>query len=397
MSATTYLVPPGIAPSGVNANRKKDAKRGDSVLADACAQTPASPAAAGAAFLEYVSSDLEAVEARMSGDVSADARTVSTLSRHILNAGGKRLRPAMVALSARAVSNPIDSARLATVGAAVEFVHMATLVHDDVVDNTATRRGKPTANAIWGNGVAVLSGDYILARAMRLLALDGDLRIIRTVSEITIEMSEGEVMEIAATGNAALPLNEYYEILRKKTASFVEGCCRCGAILAQADAPVENALADYGYRLGMAFQIADDLLDYTGDPLITGKPRGSDLKDGRATLPFLLALEDASQTERAFLLDAFGCATLRDERVTAVCDLLTRYDAFERTRQAARAFVEQSAVSLSALPPSIGPRLFRRPDRLRGSARPLIFALQMAWRCAILGAHSTVNGLRMRP
>ena len=340
MSATTYIVKPA-------GNREQAAgKRGSSVVS-------ATPVPASGQFLKYVQPDLEAVEARMSADVGADARIVSTLTRHILNAGGKRLRPAMVALSARAVGNSVDSARLATVGAAVEFVHMATLVHDDVVDNTATRRGKQTANAVWGNGVAVLTGDYILARSMRLLAIDGDLRIIRAVSEITIEMSEGEVMEIAATGNANLPRAEYYEILRKKTASFVEGCCRCGAILAHAEETVENALADYGYRLGMAFQIADDLLDYTGDPAITGKPRGSDLKDGRATLPFLLAMEDAPESEQAFLLSAFGCATLSDANVQAVCDLLARYDAFDRTRQVAREFVEQSDAALTLLPPSM--------------------------------------------
>ncbi len=337
MSATTYIVKP--------VREQETGDRGQETGSVASACNPA-------AFLDYVQPDLAAMEARMNADLGSDARTVLTLTRHILRAGGKRLRPAMVALSARAVGNSVDAERLATVGAAVEFVHMATLVHDDVVDNTATRRGKPTANAVFGNGVAVLSGDYILARSMRLLAIDGDLRIIRAVSEITIEMSEGEVMEIAATGNANLPLDEYYEILDKKTASFVEGCCRCGAILAGADVAVENALADYGYRLGMAFQIADDLLDYTGDPLITGKPRGSDLKDGRATLPFLLGLQAASPHERNLLLKAFGCASLSDENVLEICDLLTRYEAFEHTREVAREFVDQSDEALTLLPPS---------------------------------------------
>jgi len=310
-------------------------------------------AARAASFLEFVRPDLEAVEARMNADLGSDVRTIFALTHHILNAGGKRLRPALVALSARAVDPDVDAARLATVGAAVEFVHMATLMHDDVVDDTATRRGKPTANAVFGNGVAVLSGDYILARSMRLLAVDGDLRIIRMVSEITIEMSEGEVMEIGATNNSALPLADYYEILRKKTASFVEGCCRCGAMLAQADETLENALGDYGYRLGMAFQIADDLLDYTGDPAITGKPRGSDLKDGRATLPLLLALQNASSTDRKYLLDAFGHAHLTDAEVLRVCDILTGCDAFDRTRTVAQDHVERAEDALSALPPSV--------------------------------------------
>lgn len=318
------------------------------------AVTPAAECAVPAvSFLEFVQPDLEAVEACMQSDLGSDVRTVYSLSRHLMNAGGKRLRPAMVALSARAVLPEADPARIATVGAAVEFVHMATLVHDDVVDNTAVRRGKPTANAVYGNGVAVLSGDYILARSMRLLAVDGDLRIIRTVSEITIEMSEGEVMEIGATGRADLPVEEYFEILRKKTAVFVEGCCRCGAILAQADPAVETALADYGYRLGMAFQIADDLLDYTGDPAVTGKPRGSDLKDGRATLPLLLALDAATPAERTRLLAAFGDADLDDETVLSICDLLTSYDVFERTRAVARDHVDRAEAALAALPPSI--------------------------------------------
>lgn len=314
----------------------------------------ASGAPSGASFLNFVRRDLEAVEARMNADLGSDVRTVYALTRHILNAGGKRLRPAMVALSARAaaMTENVNEERLATVGAAVEFVHMATLVHDDVVDNTATRRGKPTANAVYGNGVAVLSGDYILARAMRLLAIDGDLRVIRTVSEITVEMSEGEVMEISATGRADLSQADYFEILRKKTAVFVEGCCRCGAIVSGANETIETALADYGYRLGMAFQIADDLLDYTGDPEVTGKPRGSDLRDGRATLPFLLALDAATAPERTGLLSSFGNQALDDSGVLEVCGLLNRYEAFDRTRDAARDQVEKAELALTLLPHS---------------------------------------------
>src|SRR5437588_12044139 len=170
-------------------------------------------------FLDYVRPDLDAVEARMNQDLGSDVRTVYALTRHILNAGGKRLRPAMLALSARAIRPDLDPARIATVGAAVEFVHMATLVHDDVVDNTATRRGQPTANAVFGHGVAVLTGDFLLAKAMRLLAIDGDLRVIRAVSDITIAMSEGEVLEILATGDPNITLDHYFEILHKKTAA----------------------------------------------------------------------------------------------------------------------------------------------------------------------------------
>lgn len=317
-------------------------------------QTVSEPSSVSTTFLDFVRRDLEAVEARMNADLGSDVRTVYALTRHILNAGGKRLRPAMVALSARAAApdTNVNEERLATVGAAVEFVHMATLVHDDVVDNTATRRGKPTANAIFGNGVAVLSGDYILARAMRLLAIDGDLDIIRTVSEITVEMSEGEVMEISATGKFDLSQEEYLEILRKKTAVFVEGCCRCGAKVANAEPAIEEALADYGCSLGMAFQLADDLLDYTGDPDITGKPRGTDLRDGRATLPFLLALEAANEAEQTDLLRAFGNPSTDDTEVLHCCDIMAKYDTFDRTRDAARDHVDRAEAALALLPSS---------------------------------------------
>lgn len=303
-------------------------------------------------FLEMIKPDLEAVEEKMHAEIGSDVRTISDLTGRLINAGGKRLRPAMVSLAARATGAQVDRGRIATVGAAVEFVHMATLVHDDVVDDTSHRRGMPTANSIYGNGAAVLSGDYVLARAMRLLAIDGDLRIIRTVSEITIAMSEGEVMEIGATGCSELSIPEYFEILRKKTAVFVEGCCRVGAMLASASSEVEEALGNYGYNLGMAFQIADDLLDYTGNPAVTGKPRGSDLKDGRATLPLLIALQDAPSSERSMLLAAFNNSSLDERNVDAVCNLLEGHNAFQRTMMLAEEFVECAHKSLSVLPSS---------------------------------------------
>lgn len=304
------------------------------------------------AFLGLVQPDLIAVEEQLNREITSDVRTVSGLAGHVLCAGGKRLRPAMVALSARSICPHPDPIRLRTVGTAVELVHMATLVHDDVVDDTATRRGKATANAVFGNGVAVLTGDFLLAKAMRLLALDGDLRVIRTVSDITIEMSEGEVMEILATGDPHISEARYFEILRKKTAVFVEGCCRVGAILAGATAEQEAALAEYGYRLGMAFQIADDLLDYTGDPLVTGKPAGSDLRDSRATLPLLFALSAASAKDRDDLLAAFGRTDLDEGGMQSVVEILGRYDAFDRTRDAARDHVERAEAALDALPPT---------------------------------------------
>lgn len=318
----------------------------------------AATALATADLLDLVRPDLERVEATLDREITSEVRVVGAVGEHILLAGGKRLRPAMVVLSALCVSREPDRERLATIAAAVELVHMATLVHDDVVDATATRRGKATANAVFGNGVAVLSGDFLLARSMRLLAIDGDLRVIRVVSEITVEMSEGEVLELAATGNARLPRDRYLEILRKKTAAFVAGCCRCGAIVGGASAAEEEALGRYGYHLGMAFQIADDLLDYTGEPRVTGKPVGSDLRDGRATLPFMLALEQARDGDGDRLLSAFGNPELTDSGVREVVRVLERYQALERARDVARCHVELAAEALAGLEESAATRCF---------------------------------------
>ena len=320
---------------------------------------PVAALTGAAVFHEYIRPDLDAVEARLDGAIGSDVRTVSTLTNHILRAGGKRLRPAMVALAARACLPDIETTRIATIGASVELIHMASLVHDDVVDDTATRRGKPTANSLFGNSVAVISGDYILARAMRLLADDGDVRLLRILADITVTMSEGEVMEIAVAGRHDLPMAEYLEILRKKTAVFLEGCCRCGAVLAEADERTENALAQYGYRLGMAFQLADDLLDYIGDPEITGKPRGSDLRDGRATMPFLLALHDADPAERDQLLAAFGDPALDDAAFLHICTVLAAHDGFDRTRAFALEQVELADAAVVALPPTLARDCFR--------------------------------------
>jgi octaprenyl-diphosphate synthase len=330
-----------------------------SLTQDTLTRSTAAALSGAAVFHEYIRPDLEAVEARLDSSIGSEVRTISALTNQILRAGGKRLRPAMVALSARSQQPDIDATRITTIGAAVELIHMASLVHDDVVDATGTRRGKPTANAVFGNSVAVISGDYILSRAFRLLAEDGDPRLLRIIADITVTMSEGEVLEIAAGGRYDLPMAEYLEILRKKTAVFLEGCCRCGAVLADADERTENALAQYGCRLGMAFQLADDLLDYVGDPAITGKPRGSDLRDGRATMPFLLALQDANPADREQLLTAFGDPTLDDAAVLHTCAVIAAYDGFDRTRDFAQEQVELADVAIVALPSSPARDCFR--------------------------------------
>jgi len=302
--------------------------------------------------LELVHDELEAVEARLRLAAASSVRQVDAVGRHLLLAGGKRFRPACVILSAKAVSRTFDYERLVAVAAAMELVHTATLVHDDVVDNTWVRRGAATANAVFGNGVAVLTGDYLLARAVDMLVHEENTRLARTLARITVDMSEGEVLQMVATGDPHVEDSAYYDMIRKKTAVFISGCCRAGAILGDASEDEELVLADYGLNLGMAFQIADDLLDYTGDPAVTGKPVGTDLREGRATLPLLLGLRTSGDGQRETLLAAFGNGSLQDKAVSVVVRTLARLGAFDEADAIARRFATEAKMTLASLRPT---------------------------------------------
>lgn len=302
-------------------------------------------------LLEVVLPDLQAVEERIQQEISSPVRTIWSLGGHVLSSGGKRLRPALVCLSAYATGLPVDRNRLIPLAAVAELMHMATLIHDDVVDNTATRRGRPTASALFGNGVTVLTGDYLLAKAMHLLAEDGDLTILRTISQVAIEMSEGEVLQMIHTSDPSISEQTYFDIIRKKTAVFIQGCCRTGALVANAPQPMVEALSDYGYHAGMAFQIADDLLDYTGNPARMGKPVGNDLREGKFTLPLIFALRQATPADRQRILQVLG-SPVRDGEVQQVIDFIHRYDGFSQTQAVAEIHAKRAAEALTRLPES---------------------------------------------
>lgn len=302
-------------------------------------------------LLEVVLPDLQAAEERIQQEISSPVRTIWSLGGHVLSSGGKRLRPALVCLSAYATGLPVDRSRLVPLAAVAELIHMATLIHDDVVDNATTRRGRPTASVLFGNSVTVLTGDYLLAKAMHLLAEDGDLAILRTVSQVAIEMSEGEVLQMIHTSDPFISEQTYFEIIRKKTAVFIRGCCRSGALAAGAPQPMVEALSDYGYHIGMAFQIADDLLDYSGNPIRMGKPVGSDLREGKFTLPLILTLREAVPADRHRLLQILG-APLKDGEIQQVVEIIRRYDGFCRTKAVATLHAQQAVEALEPLPDS---------------------------------------------
>ena len=296
--------------------------------------------------------ELGDVEVTLGKVIGSSVPTVTRSSDHLLNAGGKRLRPALVALAARACRRPYDPDRVITIAAAAELIHTATLMHDDVIDRSDSRRGRVTANAFWGNKISVLSGDYLLSRAFWLLAKDGDCRILRLIADLTIAMSESEALQIVISGSVKSWQEYYWRVIRDKTARFLDVCAQCGSIVAGGDDRDRQALSDYGLNLGIAFQITDDILDITGDPAKTGKPVGSDLRDGKFTLPILLTFQNSSEPDGERLARLAEEQEISERSIALICDAAQRCGAIEMAREAAAGYVDKANRSLEELAPS---------------------------------------------
>ena len=303
-------------------------------------------------LLACIGRELAQVEERLASATRSEIGVVRDVSDHTLLAGGKRLRPALAILSARLVGRTYPEDRAAAAGAAAEMIHMATLMHDDVVDESRERRGKPTANAVYGNGITVLTGDFLLAKSISLLAYnDENLQTVRVFSDVTVAMAEGEVLQAAVAHDLEITQATYEEVIGRKTAQFLAGCCRTGAMLGGGEPDECERLRLYGYQLGMAFQIADDLLDLLGDPKKTGKPLGTDLRDGRVTLPLIHALKVADAEDRTLLRAVLSGAPLTESDIAAVTALIARHGGFEAARCTAARHAEQAATHLAPFAP----------------------------------------------
>jgi len=315
---------------------------------------PPKPATARVSFLDSIQDDLSAVETLLGEEIRSDVRAAYAISGHTLSAGGKRLRPALVTLAARAVGHLFPPRTIYASAAAAELIHMASLIHDDVVDGAEERRGRPTAGAAFGNQISVLVGDYLLAKSIYLASREGNMDVIRVFSKVTIGLSEGEVLQITAKGDVDTSEETYLTIIQKKTAGFIAGCCEVGAMLAEASSSAQAALVTYGLNCGLAFQIADDLLDYTGDPVKTGKPRCGDLREGKMTLPLILALQDVTASERRGLLNILQePEALTEADISFVRAAISRHDGYSRTALIARRYVAAAQDALCILPPSV--------------------------------------------
>ncbi len=299
-----------------------------------------------------IKDDLLAVEEQLAESLTSSVPTLSDITSHLLHSGGKRLRPALVLLSARSVGNSTDPSKLKAIGATVELIHMATLIHDDVIDSADLRRGRATANSYWGNRLSILSGDSLLARAFHLLATYGDQRIMQAISDMTIRMSESEVLQATCERSVVEWKKHYWQIIRHKTADFFSACCICGAMLADAPDSLLKALSSYSINLGMAFQLTDDILDIAGERQLTGKPVGNDIREGKATLPTLLHIESLSGEDQIRAIAIVEDPNSADKDVDALCEQIALSGAIDAAREHAKEFAERAIEALEAVPES---------------------------------------------
>ncbi|MDP2817852.1 MAG: polyprenyl synthetase family protein [Polaromonas sp.] len=297
------------------------------------------------AALALIASDMQAMDAVITRRLSSDVPLVSQVSQYIIAAGGKRLRPALLLLICGALD--YRGEQRFNLAAVVEFIHTATLLHDDVVDESTLRRGRATANASFGNPASVLVGDFLYSRAFQMMVDAGDMRIMQTLAEATNIIAEGEVLQLMNMHDASLSEDGYLRVIRSKTAKLFEASARLAALLAGAPAAVEQACADYGQALGTAFQVIDDVLDYDGDAAEMGKNLGDDLREGKATLPLIIAMQRGTAAEQGMIRHAIE--TGGTERLAEIVAIVRQTGALQATRDAAASEAQRAIQALAVL------------------------------------------------
>lgn len=295
-------------------------------------------------ILFQIEPDLISIEAALEENLDPYLDLVRDTARHILFAGGKRLRPLLMVLCSRlGGSNHAQAYRFSTI---FEYLHTATLLHDDLVDGGVLRRGKPVAHKLFGNETAVLTGDFLLARALSIAADTGLLKVIGVISHITEQMAQGEIQQLFNKGRVDLSEDEYMDIIRRKTAVLIEGACQVGGMIAGASDEQVSLLKQYGYHLGMAFQMADDLLDYTADTTTLGKIVGADLKEGKLTLPVITALKNAASAMRVEMIELIQSKSFSEREFSVFKDWLEDFGGISYTLQKAQGFVQAAKDAL---------------------------------------------------
>ena len=309
--------------------------------------SPPAPPVTGATAL--MAEEMGQVDAVIRRRLASNVALIDQIANYIVSAGGKRIRPMLVLLFSGALGfTGRDRFELA---ATVEFIHTATLLHDDVVDESALRRGRRTANALFGNAASVLVGDFVYSRAFQMMVSAGSLRVLEVLADATNVIAEGEVLQLMNMHDPDVSVDAYLRVIRFKTAKLFEASARLGAILAGADAAIEEACAAYGRSLGTAFQLVDDLLDYEGATEQLGKNVGDDLREGKPTLPLLIAMERGTAAQRSLLRGAIEHGEVA--RLAEVVAVVRATGALAATREAARAEADKACKVLELLPGTV--------------------------------------------
>ncbi|HVG80813.1 MAG TPA: polyprenyl synthetase family protein [Methylomirabilota bacterium] len=299
-------------------------------------------------LLALTAQDMAAVNALILARMQSPVELIPQLAGHLIAAGGKRLRPMLTVASARLCG--YDGTRHHRLAAAVEFIHTATLLHDDVVDESDLRRGLATANAVWGNKPSVLVGDFLFARAFELMVADGSLRVLDILSRASAIITEGEVMQLVTANDVATSEGAYLEVIKSKTAALFAAACRIGAVIAERPRAEEEALDEYGRNLGIVYQLIDDALDYAADQAKLGKTVGDDFREGKITLPTILAYLRGEEEERAFWRRTLEELRQEPQDLDRAIQLMRRHGALEDTISRARHYGAMARDALGVFP-----------------------------------------------
>ena len=293
--------------------------------------------------------DMARVNAVILENMKSDVPLIPQLAAYLIAAGGKRIRPLLTLAATRLCGG--DPVRAHGLAAAVEFIHTATLLHDDVVDESVERRGKPAANVVFGNQASVLVGDFLFSRAFQQMVAGGSMEVLRILSEASATIAEGEVMQLSAANDIDTGMDDYTAIIGAKTAALFAAACEIGPVIAGSPPQAQAAMRDFGYNLGMAFQVADDILDYTGDRNALGKTIGDDFREGKLTAPVLLALADADANERAFWARTMADRVQTPDDLNEAIRIMTRHNAFTRGMEMAETYARTARHALHTQPP----------------------------------------------
>ena len=297
-----------------------------------------------------VESDFNAVNQYIIDQLHSEVPLVENIGHYIVEAGGKRLRPILVLLAARCCGITQDTH--IPLAAVIEFIHTATLLHDDVVDMSSLRRGRPTVNAEWNNPSSVLVGDFIYSRAFQILVQIGDMHIMQIIADTTNKIAEGEVLQLISKNNPATSEQNYMRVIQDKTAILFQAAAQCGAILAAADSNTETSLRNFGNHLGIAFQLIDDVLDYAGDSEALGKNIGDDLAEGKPTLPLIYTMKNASASQLELIKSCLKDESVAQQSFSEVIQIVRGSGALDYTIQRAEKQAQEALNCLEVLAPS---------------------------------------------